>query len=138
MSCIKKQMTTKGKSTKRHGSPPQGSSRIIVLVLALQALAMPTHLLGMSIQSGDKEQIGSECPMHPDTVGDSGKDDSCECSGGLCSVGSARQYAHPGPGQIESVSRDMGGMLLPVSVRHARFEHHSIYQSRAPPSISLS
>jgi hypothetical protein len=133
-------MMTIGKGTKRLASPSQASSWIIILALALalQAFAIPAHLLGMSIQPGDTENIGDECPMHPDAVGDSGKDDSCECSDGLCSVRSASQYAHSGSEQSESVSQNSGRILFPMSVRHAPRKYHSIYQSRAPPSISLS
>ena len=119
-------------------SPSQGFKWVIILVLTVQALAVPTHLLGMSIQPGDTEQFISECPMHQDAVGDSGKDDSCVCSGGLCSVGSASQYAHSGPEQFESVSQHTDNIFSATSAHCAPSEHHSIYQSRAPPSISLS
>jgi hypothetical protein len=137
MSSIKKQMMTKGTGMKRVASPSQSSNWIISLALALQALAVPAHVLGMSIQPGDAENLGSECPMHQDAVGNAGKDDACECSGGLCLVGSAGQYAHTGPAQSEGVSRDTVRKLFPTSVRPAPRERHSIYQSRAPPSISL-
>ena len=138
MASTKKQLMTKGKDTKYLAAPSQSSSWIISLVLALQALAAPTHLLGMSLQPEDTENIGSECPMHQDAVGDSGKDDSCECSGGLCSVGSAGKNAHSGPECFESVAHNASRIHFQTSIPHAPSEHHSIYQSRAPPSISLS
>lgn len=131
-------MMTKGQGAKNLTRPSQASNWMISLVLALQALAAPAHLLGMSIQLGDAENFGSECPMHQDAVGNAGKDDVCECSGGLCSVGSAGQYAHTGPAQSEGVSRDTLRNLFPTLARPAPREHYSIYQSRAPPPISLS
>jgi hypothetical protein len=138
MALARRQILTKSKDAARFASPSQGSNRFVILVLALQALAIPTHLLGMSTHPGNPQNIDSECPMHQDAVGDSGKDDSCECSGGLCSVGSASKYALSRPEQFDGVSQRTGRILFPRSVRHAPAEHHSIYQSRAPPSISLS
>ena len=138
MLSIKKSVMTNDKGTKCLASPQKGCRWIISLVLALQTLAAPTHLLGMSIHSGDMESVGNECPMPQEAVGDSGQDDSCECSGGLCSVGSASQYARTGSELFDPVLRATGRVLLRKSARYAPDEHHSLYQSRAPPSISLS
>jgi len=131
-------MLTRSKSAKRLASPSQGSSWVIILVLTLQALAIPTHLLGMSIQPGDTKHLGSECPMHKDVLGESRIDDSCNCLGGMCSVGSANYFMHLESGQFESVFQDTSRIFYTTFVHRARRENYSIYQSRAPPPISLS
>ena len=138
MPSIKKQALKKSKGSKRHVRPSRRPAWIVFLVLALNALAIPTHLLGMSIQTENVERLSSECPMHQDSVGDSGKDDSCVCSGGLCSVGSTNIYVHVGPEQFESDLYDTDGNFSSTFAQHARGDTHSIYQSRAPPPISLS
>jgi len=116
----------------------QRSRSIVIPILVLNLLAIPTHLLGMSIQPGDTENLASECPMHQDAGHDSGTGDSCECSSGVCSVGSVKHFARPTPKQYQSIFQYPGGILAATFVRYICGEHYIIYHSRAPPPISLS
>lgn len=138
MPSTRKQTLKKSKAEKRDARLRLRRGWIIFLVLALNALAIPTHLLGISIHTGDAEHRSGECPMHQNTAGDSGEDDSCVCSGGLCSFGGTNNYLHVGPGLFECNLQYTGGNFSWTFAQNAGRDNYSIYQSRAPPLISLS